>query len=162
MNATRLIRKSPYTAEQMYNLVKDIARYPEFVPYCRRARVKELTKRADGMEVMSAELMVVYKMIRQAYTSDVLLNEEALEISVTQARGPFRTLKNEWRFVNTAKGSGEGGDEGSDVHFYLDFEFRTPLLGKMLHPLRTRSIEKFVAVFEARADKIYGTLNPRQ
>lgn len=147
MTATHLLRQSPYTARQMYDLVKDVARYPEFVPYCTGARVHDIRPHMGGAEVMSADLMVAYKMIRETYTSDVILDENELVIAVTQARGPFRKLKNEWRFRQA--------EAGSEIDFFLDFDFRAPLLKRVIQPLMGRAVEKFVEAFEKRADDIY-------
>ncbi|MGC6472113.1 MAG: type II toxin-antitoxin system RatA family toxin [Parvibaculales bacterium] len=148
MTATHLLRQSPYTSQQMYDLVKDVAAYPEFVPYCTGARVRDLRPYTDGLDVMSADLMIAYKMIRETYTSDVILDENQLVISVTQARGPFRKLKNEWRFHD--KGA------GCEIDFFLDFDFKAPLLRRVIQPLMGRAVEKFVEAFEGRAEEIYG------
>ena len=147
MTATHLLRQSSYTSRQMYDLVKDVASYPEFVPYCTGARVRETRPHLDGTDIMSADLMIAYKMIRQTYTSDVILDENQLVISVSQARGPFRKLKNEWRFHD--KGA------GCEIDFFLDFDFSVPLLRRVIQPLMGRAVEKFVDAFEARADDIY-------
>lgn len=151
MTATHLLRQSPYSSRQMFDLVKDVDRYPEFVPYCTGARVREVRPHPDGTDVMTADLMIAYKMIRETYTSDVILDEKQLVISVTQAHGPFRRLKNEWRFHD----GGPEGAQGCEIEFFLDFEFRVPLLRRVIQPLMGRAVEKFVEAFEARADDIY-------
>lgn len=148
MQGTRLVRQSPYTAAQMYALVQDVARYPEFVPYCTGARVRGITEQPDGTQVMQADLMVQYQIVRERYTSDVLLAPASHSIVVNQAHGPFKRLDNRWAFTDT--------QNGCEIDFYLDFEFRIPLLRRVIKPIMGEAVEKFVRAFETRADALYG------
>ena len=146
---TSLIRQSPYTAEQMYALVADVAAYKEFLPYCTGSRVRSVTQGPDGQKTMQADLMIAYKVLRETYTSEVMLDDAHKTIRVTQAHGPFRKLLNEWRFTDKPSG-------GSEVHFYLDFEFQVPLLRQVIQPIMGRAVEKFIGAFEDRAHDLYG------
>lgn len=144
--AVSLIRHSPFSAQQMCDLVRDIDNYSKFVPYCTASRVTSVAEE-EGQTVMMADLRVAYKMLRETYTSKIALDNDALTIHVSQANGPFRKLDNRWTFTDTA--------EGSDIHFYLDFEFGVPLLRQIIQPMMGRVVEKFVSAFEERALTIY-------
>ena len=148
MSATEIVRESDFTPEQMFALVADVPSYPEFVPYCVGARVQETRMLDNGHQIMLADLRVVYKMIRETYTSEVDLDPQNLTIFVAQQDGPFRRLENRWQF--------EPREGGCFIKFYLDFDFRAPLLRRVIQPLMGRAVDKFVAAFEARAHQLYG------
>ena len=131
----------------MYDLVRDVDNYSKFVPYCTASRVVSIIEGANGQSVMNADLRVSYKMLRETYTSKISLDAKARSIHVAQANGPFRQLDNRWTFTDTP--------EGSDIHFYLDFEFGVPLLRQIIQPMMGRVVEKFVSAFEDRALEIY-------
>lgn len=148
MQAIKLTRQSPFTAQQMFDLITDVDRYDEFIPYCTAARVRE---RSDSE--MLADLAIGYKMLRETYTSRIELASEPLQVTVHQAKGPFRHLFNQWTFEPT--------DSGCDVHFELQFEFAVPLLRRIIQPIMGRVVERFVAAFETRALEIYGRAQQR-
>lgn len=131
----------------MYDLVRDVDNYSKFVPYCTASRVISVTEAAEGQSVMLADLRVAYKMLRETYTSEIKMDAAAHSLLVTQTNGPFRKLDNRWNFTDTL--------EGSDIHFYLDFEFGVPLLRQIIQPMMGRVVEKFVSAFEERALDIY-------
>ena len=131
----------------MYDLVRDVDNYSKFVPYCTASRVISVTEAAEGQSVMLADLRVAYKMLRETYTSEIKMDAAAHCLLVTQANGPFRKLENRWTFSDSA--------EGSEIHFYLDFEFDVPLLRQIIQPMMGRVVEKFVSAFEERALDIY-------
>ena len=135
-------RKLPYTADQMFNLVGDVARYPEFLPWCLGARVKE--QRED---MLLADLMIGFKMVREKFTSKVWLNRDERRIDVEYINGPFRQLKNHWTFVD------EPG--GCRVEFFLEFEFSSVMLQKLIGVLFHEAVRRMVAAFETRAKKLY-------
>ncbi|MAV17735.1 MAG: hypothetical protein CBC70_00265 [Alphaproteobacteria bacterium TMED110] len=145
--AVSLIRHSPFSAQQMYDLVRDVDNYSKFVPYCTASRVISVNEGTKGQAVMLADLRVAYKMLRETYTSKISLDTAACSIHVAQENGPFRQLDNRWTFTDTP--------EGSDIHFYLDFEFGVPLLRQIIQPMMGRVVEKFVSAFEDRALEIY-------
>ena len=143
MQSIKLTRQSPFTAQQMFDLITDVDRYEEFIPYCTASRVRE---RSDSE--MLADLAIGYKMLRETYSSRINLGAAPLTVTVHQAKGPFRHLFNRWIFEDTAS--------GCDVHFELQFEFAVPLLRRIIQPMMNRVVERFVAAFETRALDIYG------
>ena len=143
MKSIKLTRQSPFSAQQMFDLITDVDRYDEFIPYCTAAQVRE---RSD--DAMLADLAIGYKMLRETYSSRIELGAEPLSVTVHQAKGPFRHLFNQWVFEET--------ESGCDVHFELQFEFSVPLLRRIIEPIMNRVVERFVAAFEERALEIYG------
>ncbi|MEQ8698433.1 MAG: type II toxin-antitoxin system RatA family toxin [Bauldia litoralis] len=139
----RETRTLPYSPEQMFDLVADVERYPEFLPWVVGARVD---RRADS-NAFQADLLVGFKMIRERYTSQVELDRPN-RIDVTYTRGPFRYLENHWQF--------EPHPEGCRIDFYLDFEFRSRLLQRIMGSLFHEAVKKMVSAFEARARRLYG------
>ena len=131
----------------MFDLVADVDRYSEFIPYCTGSRVRHSYETEQGYE-MQADLLVAYKFLREKYSSAVVLTHDPLTITVNQAQGPFSHLHNRWEFKDT--------DEGSVVDFELQFNFAVPLLRLVIAPLMSRAVSKFVDAFEARANDVYG------
>ena len=136
-------RVLPYTPRQLYDLVADVDRYPEFLPWCIGARVKS---RSD--DALIADLVIGFKMFRERYTSRVHLDEENLVIDVEYLEGPFKRLDNHWKFMT------EG--EGCRIDFYVDFEFRSRILQKAIQPLFNEAVKRMVSAFEGRAKDLYG------
>jgi coenzyme Q-binding protein COQ10 len=143
MQAIKLTRQSPFTAQQMFDLITDVDSYDQFIPYCTAARVRQ---RSDSE--MLADLAIGYKMLRETYASRIELGVSPLTVTVHQAKGPFRHLFNQWVFEDT--------ETGCDVRFELQFEFAVPLLRRIIQPMMNRVVERFVAAFEERALEIYG------
>ncbi len=133
----------PYTADDMYRLVAEVERYPEFLPWCLAARIR---KRA--VTELHADLMIGFKMVRESFTSHVRLDPEKRHIDVTYAEGPFRYLNNHWRF--------EPANGGCIIDFYVDFEFRSRMLQKLISALFNEAVKRMVAAFETRAGQLYG------
>jgi coenzyme Q-binding protein COQ10 len=133
-----------YRPEQMYDLVADIERYPEFLPWCIGARIRE---RKDSLLV--ADLIIGFKMIRERFTSRVHLDREHLSIEVAYADGPFKHMTNRWRFEATPEG-------GCRIDFYVEFEFRSAMLQRLIGVLFHEAVRRMVAAFETRARKLYG------
>ncbi len=142
-------RPVSFTPEQMYALVADVERYPEFLPLCEALNVKSRKERG-GKELLVADMTVGYKAIRETFTTQVLLKPEELAIDVQYIDGPFKYLENRWRFL----AEGEGG---SIVHFYIDYEFKSRVLGAMMGAMFERAFNMFSEAFEARASTKYGT-----
>lgn len=147
MQNISLQRISPYRARQMFDLVADVDRYSEFIPYCTASRVLHSHETEQGYEML-ADLLVAYKFLREKYSSAVVLTHDPLTITVNQAQGPFSHLHNRWEFKDTS--------EGSVVDFELQFNFAVPLLRRVIAPLMSRAVSKFVDAFEARAHEVYG------
>lgn len=132
----------PYTPEQMFDLVADVERYPDFLPWVIGARVLRRER-----NVIHAELIIGFKMIRERYTSRIQLSRPGA-IDVSYTHGPFRHLNNRWRFTAV--------EEGCRVDFHLDFEFRSRLLNRVIGGLFNEAVRKMVSAFEARARRLYG------
>ena len=136
-------RVLPYTCEQLFDLVADVERYPEFLPWCLAARVRE--RRPD---LVVADLLIGFKMVRERFTSRVVLKRPSC-IDVTYAEGPFRYLNNHWIFTPQPDGRCE-------IDFFVDFEFRSAILQKLIGLLFNEAVRRMVAAFETRANQLYG------
>ena len=142
MQSVKVIRQSPFTAQQMFDLICDVDSYDQFIPYCTAARTRERTDTE-----MLGDLAIGYKFLRETYTSKISMAREPLTVTVAQAKGPFRHLFNQWVFEDT--------DSGCSVHFELQFDFAVPMLKKLIAPMMDRVVEKFIGAFETRALEIY-------
>ncbi|MBN8532027.1 MAG: type II toxin-antitoxin system RatA family toxin [Alphaproteobacteria bacterium] len=144
-------RFAPYTPRQMFELVADVEKYPEFLPWCALARI--LKRQENRFE---AELVIRYKQFSESYVSDVQLTppgaDGAAAIDVTQLRGPFMRLENHWKFLPQ--------DGGTRIDFALDFQFRSKILQMMIGAFYSRAAEKMVAAFLERAERLYGGSDP--
>jgi len=149
MPAFRNQRRVRHAAADMFALVADIERYPEFVPLCRALKVRRRETTAAGIETLVADMQVGYKAIRETFTSRVTLDRPQLKILVEYIDGPFSRLENLWDFHDAP----EGG--GSVVAFYISYEFRSRLLATLMGAMFDAAFRKFSAAFEARADEIY-------
>lgn len=143
-DTTRFVAHSP---ENMFALVADAEKYPQFLPLCEALVIKSSRER-DGKTLLVADMTVGYKAIRETFTSQVLLDPQALVIDVQYLNGPFRYLNNRWTF-RQAPG-------GCDVGFFIDYEFKSRMLGMVMGSMFDVAFRKFSAAFEARADAIYG------
>ena len=141
------VRQVPYSAEQMFALVADVERYPEFLPMCEALTVRSRKER-DGVTVLVADMTVGYRAIRETFTSQVVLKPDELIIDVKYLDGPFKYLRNRWEFV--ARG------DSSEVRFDIDYEFRNRILGMMMGAVFDRAFRMFAEAFEKRAATIYG------
>lgn len=137
-------RDLPYSAEQLFDLVAGVERYPEFLPWCLASRI---TKR-DG-DVFYADLIIGYKMVREKFTSKVTTTRPG-HIHVEYLSGPMKHLSNHWRFNERADGSCE-------IDFYVDFEFKNPVFQKLMGLFFNEAVKRMVSAFEERADALYGS-----
>lgn len=140
-------RKLPYTPQQLFSLVADIEKYPEFLPWCVGARIRE---RKGNMLV--ADMVIGFKMIREKFTSRVTLTppgEQDGRIDVAYVDGPMRHMQNRWVFIPNADGT-------TTIDFYVDFEFQSKLLQKLIGALFHEAVRRMVAAFDARAKSLYG------
>ena len=132
-----------YPPEQLFDLVADVGRYPEFLPWCLAARVR---KREESLIV--ADLVIGFKVFRERFTSRARLDRPGLRIDVTYVEGPFKYLNNHWIFREHP--------EGCTIDFYVDFEFRSRLLQKAMEALFHEAVKRMVHAFETRAHELYG------
>ncbi len=142
---TRRVRHSP---GDMFNLVADVERYPEFLPLCESLRVLRRAQSGEGVEILTANMGVGYKAIRETFVSRVTLDRPNLKILVEYVDGPFRHLENRWTF--------RPAPEGCEVDFYITYEFKSFALGLLMGTMFDRAFRKFAEAFEARADEVYG------
>jgi coenzyme Q-binding protein COQ10 len=141
-------RRVPHSAEQMFDLVADVERYPEFVPMCERLKVRRRTTGVNGSEVLLADMSIGYKVIRESFTSRVALDREHLKILVEYVDGPFIHLENRWSFAPAP--------EGSDVTFDIDYAFRSRTFQMLAGAVFDTVVRRMVQAFETRADALYG------
>lgn len=140
-------KKLPYSAQQMYDLVADVANYPKFLPWTAAARVRSVQDMGDH-EVMLADLVISFKVFREKFGSRVTLWPEAARIDTAYIDGPFKYLESTWRF--------EEAEGGCTVHFEVDFEFRNRLLQGAAGLFFNEAMQRVVRAFERRADELYG------
>lgn len=139
----RVVRHSP---EQMFDLVADVEKYPEFVPLCERLKVRQ-RRVIDGREVLIADLTAGYGPVNETFTSRVTLDRPQLVIAVEYIDGPFRHLDNRWTFRPAA--------DGCEVDFWISYEFKSRMLSALMGSMFDKAFRKFSTAFEARADRIY-------
>ena len=142
-------RRVRHTAPQMFDLVADVERYPEFVPLCQSLKIRQRTPHPDGTEIVVADMTVSFKLVRECFTSRVTLDRPNLKILVEYLKGPFSNLENRWSFE--AKSNAE-----CDVGFYLAYEFKSRMLALLMGTMFDAAFARFAAAFEKRADAVYG------
>ncbi len=133
---------SPYTPQQLFDLVVDIEKYPVFLPWCRAARI---LKRKENEFL--GELVISFAHITESYTSRVTLSEP-YSIDVVMVKGPFEHLTNNWKFTPI--------ENGTRIDFALDFKFRSRILEKLIGSLFSKATNKMVTAFKKRAEELYG------
>jgi len=143
-------RRVAHSASDMFNLVADVERYPEFVPLCHSLVVRKRSGEDTGREVIIADMTIAYKLIRETFTSRVTLDRERLTILVEYLEGPFRRMNNRWSFH-------PADDHSCEVEFFLLYEFRSRTLGLLMGSVFDAAFRRFAAAFERRADQVYGT-----
>src|ERR1700709_1489209 len=141
-------RRIRHSASQMFDLVADVERYPEFVPLCTSLRTRQGTPKPDGTEIVIADMTVSFKLVREAFTSRVTLDRPNLKIVVEYLRGPFSNLENRWSFEPK-------GDDACDVGFFISYEFKSRMLALLMGTMFDAAFQRFAAAFEKRADVIY-------
>jgi len=135
-------RLVPYPPEQLFELVADVGKYPQFLPWCVAARVRS---RSD--EALRADLTIGFGPFRETFGSRVTLNPHS-RIDVSYEKGPFRYLNNHWIF--------EPDPKGSQVDFFVDFEFRSRILQAAIGVVFHEAVRRMVNAFEIRARAVYG------
>ncbi len=144
----RTQRRVAHSAEDMFRLVADVERYPEFVPFCERLTVRG--RRAEGdREILVADMAIGYRMVRETFTSKVVIDRSALTIRADYLDGPFRSMDNSWTFRALSDG-------GAEISFAIRYEFRSRALALLMGAVFDRVFRAFAGAFEKRADQIYG------
>jgi coenzyme Q-binding protein COQ10 len=146
-------RTLPHRPDQLYALVADIESYPEFLPWCLAARNTRRERTASG-EIVWSDLVIGFRLVRERFTSKVTLTPgdagEPPRIDVEYIQGPLKYLKNHWVFRPAPGG-------GCEIDFFVDFEFRSRILQRLIGVLFHEAITRMVAAFEKRANDLYGT-----
>jgi coenzyme Q-binding protein COQ10 len=136
-------KRLPQSQQQLFDLVADVEGYPQFLPWCVACRI---TKREGN--VLFADLVVGFKMLREKFTSKVVLNRPD-RLDVEYLHGPFRYLNNHWTFTPLPEG-------GTEIGFYIDFEFRSKMLQKLMGAVFNEAVRMMVGAFVKRASALYG------
>ena len=140
-------RQLPYSEQQMYDLVADVSSYPQFLPWCAAARIRSETAIAESV-VLDADLIISFKVFRERFGSRVTLFPDDMKIDSEYLDGPFKYMKSNWAFENT--------DDGCDVIFFVDFEFKNAILQGIIGLVFNEAMQRVVRAFEARANELYG------
>jgi len=138
------IQQSPYSCQQLFDLVMDVEHYPQFLPWCRASRILERTE-----DKIVAELVISFKHITESYVSEIHW-ESPHSIDVKMVRGPFERLENHWKFIASPEG-------GSRIHLNLTFQFRSRILDSIIGLLFARASAKMIDAFRKRAEVLYGS-----
>ncbi|TCM84942.1 type II toxin-antitoxin system RatA family toxin [Rhodovulum steppense] len=141
-------REMPYSAQQMYDLVADVASYPEFLPWTAAARIRKRTDFGDH-ELMEADLVISFKVFRERFGSRVTLWPSLHRIDTEYLDGPFKYLKSYWHFEDVA-------EDRCKVEFFVDFEFKNRVLQGVIGAVFNEAMLRIVRAFEARAEDLYG------
>lgn len=142
-------RRVPFTPGQMFDLVADVERYPEFLPLCEELTLRSREDAGDRT-VLIATMVAGYKAIRESFTTRVVLVHDEQKVMVEYLDGPFRHLENRWRFKPLSSG-------GCEVDFYIDYELRSLMLGMLVGAMFDKAFRRFAEAFEMRARQVYGT-----
>ena len=148
MTTAQQTRRLPFSKEQMFDLVEDVASYPQFIPWCVAARIR---KREPGYQL--ADPMIGFKMIREKFTSHVRSDREAMVIKSEAAQGPFKHLVNVWQFEDDS----EAGPGHCLVKLNIDFEFSNKVLQRVIETVFEEAQKRMVGAFEQRAYALYGS-----
>lgn len=142
------VRSLPYSASQMYALVADVERYSEFLPWCSAARIRQRVQQGES-EILDADLVISFKVFREKFGSRVTLWENMHKIDTEYLDGPFKYMQSNWSFSDT--------DEGCDVEFFVDFEFKNAILQRIIGVVFNEAMQRIVRAFETRAAALYGS-----
>ncbi len=138
----------PYSAQQMFDLVADVARYPEFLPWTAAARIRSV-RQIEGGQEMLADLVISFKVFREKFGSKVTLMSAQKQIMTEYIDGPFKHLKSVWAFKDLPEG-------GCEVAFEVDFEFKNAILAGIIGLVFNEAMSRVVRAFETRAHALYG------
>ena len=142
-------RRVQHRAEQMFNLVADVERYPEFVPLCQKLVVRQRSQKPDGLELIVADMTVSFKLVKETFTSRVTLDRPNLQVLVEYLNGPFSRMENRWDFHPV-------GDHLCDVEFFISYEFKSRVFAMLMGAMFDTAYRRFSHAFERRADQVYG------
>ena len=142
-------RRVRHNASDMFDLVADVERYPEFLPLCAGMKVRSRKEEAEGVVVIVADMTVAYKLIRETFRSRATLDRANLQILVEYLDGPFSRMENRREFHPVQ-------DWLCEVKFYISYEFKSRMLGMLMGAMFDTAFRRFATAFERRADAVYG------
>lgn len=145
-STTRRVR---HAASDMFDLVADVERYPQFVPLCKALKVRQRIDEPEGVQIIVADMTVSFKLIEERFTSRVTLDRANLQILVEYLRGPFSRMENRWEFHPVQ-------EQVCDVKFFISYEFKSRTLGLLMGSMFETAFRRFSDAFERRADVVYG------
>ena len=148
MPGIKKIHRVSHAACDMFDLVADVEKYPEFLPMCENLSIRSRQIIGERERIV-ADMSIGYKLIRETFTSQVSLDKPGLEIEVRYIDGPFRYLENNWKF-------NQWDEDISEINFAVDYEFKSRALGALMGNMFELVFSKFTAAFESRANEIYG------
>ncbi len=131
-----------HSQENLYSLVADIEKYPEFLPWCKALKII-----SQNGNLIKAEMVIGFKFFQEKFTTEVSLTPNA-RIDVKYLNGPFKYLQNHWSFESN-------GEDGCKIDFFVDFEFKSPILQKMMGLVFSEALAKMILAFENRADIVF-------
>src|ERR1700756_3882728 len=140
-------RRVRHSAADMFDLVADVERYPEFVPLCRALKLRQRIPEPEGVEVVVADMTVAYKLISETFTSRVTLDRPNLQILVEYLKGPFSRMENRWSFRPLA-------ERACEVEFFISYEFKSRMLAVLMGGMFDLAFRRFASAFEKRADEV--------
>ena len=140
-------RRVQHSAADMFDLVADVERYPEFVPLCKELKVRQRNA-VGNVEIVIADMTVSFKLVRETFRSSVTLDKPKLQILVEYLEGPFSHMQNRWTFR-------PAGEDSCEVEFFIDYEFRSRTLGLLMGAMFDAAFRRFAVAFERRADRVY-------
>ena len=148
----RTKRRVKHSASDMFDLVADVEKYPQFVPLCQSLRVRRRTEGAEGVETVIAEMTVAYKVMRETFTSRVVLDRPNLQIHVDYLDGPFSRMENRWDFHPVS-------EQVCEIEFFISYEFKSRMLAMLMGAMFDAAFRRFSEAFERRADRVYGRVS---
>ena len=148
MRRFRTTRRVQHSADEMFDLVADVERYPQFLPLVAGLRTRKRTDHPDGTTTLICDMTVAYKLIRETFTCRVGLDRANLKIRAEYIDGPFRELDNRWSFKPLS-------EDACEVEFYIAYEFKSRTLGLLLGAMFDMTFRRFAEAFERRADQVY-------
>lgn len=146
-------KQLPYTPDQLFSLVGDVARYPEFVPWITGLRTWNARALSEEVDSLDAEASVGFAFLKERFATRVRRDSVNKQIDVSLLSGPFRKLVNRWRFI-------DAGPAGTRIEFDIEFQFKSRLLEGLLKANFHHAVERLMGCFEARAAELYGAPQP--
>lgn len=142
------VHRVRHSADVMYDIVADIEKYPEFLTLCEDLKIiKQGDTNPEGVETLEADMTVGYKAIREVFRSKVTLDPAQKNISTENINGPFKYMRNSWRFVSLNENS-------TDIHFSIEYKFKNWMMEKLLGQMFDKAFRTYSKSFEDRADSL--------